>query len=260
MINIKSNEIHLWCAYDELIKDQDILQRYARMLNDEEKKQHSRFCFEKHRHQYLITRALVRTVLSSYINEVAPQQWEFKKNKYGKPFISNPLITVPLQFNISHTDKLIVLAVTIGQEIGVDAEYLLRSGDTIEIAERYFSNKEVQQLYTLSPENQKKHFYDLWTLSESYIKACGMGLSIPLNQFSLLFPNPGEITISFSKERNDQAEKWRFWQIQPNEMHRVALALKSNSSNCNYSINMRTSIPLLNSTEVNYPIIRKTYH
>ncbi len=127
---ISPHEIHLWYAYDEQIHDSQLLSRYFCLLNDEERAQQKRFYFEKHRHQYLIVRALVRTVLSLYVNEIAPENWQFKKNKYGKPTISNSELTIPLHFNISHSDKLVVLAVTVEQELGVDVEYLLRPGKT----------------------------------------------------------------------------------------------------------------------------------
>ena len=255
---ISPNEIHLWFANDEQIRDHQLLSQYSCLLNEEEKTQQKRFHFEKHRHQYLITRALVRTVLSLYLNEIAPEDWQFNKNKYGKPSIANSSLTSPLYFNISHSDKLIVMAVAIVQEIGVDVEYLMRKGKILDIAERFFAPKEVQDLLALPPENRTDRFFDLWTLGEAYIKACGAGLSIPLDHFSYSFPRPKEVVISFAPERDDHPEYWQFWQIHPNDIHKVALALKSEKMNYSYSISMRTIIPLSDITEVKYPIAMKT--
>ncbi len=61
------------------------------------------------------------------------------------------------------------------QEVGVDVEYLLRPGKTVELADSFFSPIETQQLLALPPEKQNDRFFDLWTLKEAYIKACGMG-------------------------------------------------------------------------------------
>ena len=61
---ISSNEVHLWYILDEQISDPALLLRYHRLLNEEETKQQKRFLFKKHRHQYLVTRALMRCVLS----------------------------------------------------------------------------------------------------------------------------------------------------------------------------------------------------
>ncbi len=257
-MNCDSHEIHLWYACDEQIRDTQLLSRYHSLLNEEESAQQKRFYFEKHRHQYLITRALVRTVLSLYVNEISPEQWQFTKNKYGKPSISNPIGTGPLHFNLSHTDKMVALAVTRSQEVGIDVEYLLRSARTVKLAESFFSPFEAEQLLALPPEKQTDRFFDLWTLKEAYIKACGMGLSIPLNHFSFSFPRQEEISISFAPERDDQPEFWQFWQIRPSDIHNVAMAIKGDKFNQSYSISMHKIIPLLDIAEVNYPIVRNT--
>ncbi|MES2826039.1 MAG: 4'-phosphopantetheinyl transferase superfamily protein [Pseudomonadota bacterium] len=251
---ISAGEVHLWFAYDDTIKDAQLLVQYLSVLNEAERAQQQRFHFEKHRHQYLITRALARSVLSMYVKNIVPEQWEFEKNDYGKPFISNSALTIPIRFNLSHADELIVMAVTLDQEVGVDVEYLPRAGKMLDIASSFFSPAEVQQLLSLPLEKQMNRFYDLWTLKEAYIKACGMGLSIPLDHFSYSFSPQGKITIDFKPERNDQPEFWRFWQIQPNAIHKISLALKSENLNNTFSISMREVIPLSRVIDVNYSL------
>lgn len=49
----------------------------------------------------------------------------------------------------------------------------------------FFSDEEVEDLNTRSLVGKIDYFYDLWTLKESYIKAIGKGLSIPLNSFTI---------------------------------------------------------------------------
>ena len=78
-----------------------------------------------------------------------------------------------------------------------------------------------------------------------------MGLSIPLCHFSYSFSRLGKISINFNPERNDQAENWQFWQIHPNNKHKVAMAVKDKKS---FTISMRNIIPLLGIDTVNYPI------
>ena len=251
---ISADEIHLWYVHNENIQDPYFISQYYTLLNDEEQLQQKRFYFEKHRHQYLLTRAMVRSVLSQYENKISPEKWEFEKNAYGKPFISNSASTLPLHFNISHTDELIVMGVTLHQEIGVDVEYLPRVGKTLDIANSFFSPTEIKQLFDLPQEKQKNRFFDLWTLKEAYIKACGMGLSIPLDHFSYCFSEHGKISIEFKPERNDQPELWQFWQVHPNDTHKISVAIKGDKINCPYSVSMRTIVPLSDITEVNYHI------
>jgi 4'-phosphopantetheinyl transferase len=148
-----------------------------------------------------------------------------------------------------------VLAITIGQELGVDVEYLLSPEKTVNIAESFFSPIEVQHLFTLPAKKRTDRFFDLWTLKEAYIKACGMGLSIPLDHVSFSFPRQEEISISFKPERDNQPEYWQFWQISPNDIHKVSMAIKTDKINVSYSITIREIVPLIDMVEVHYPIV-----
>lgn len=257
-IEIKENEIHLWYAHDEDIRDSNLLAEYLTLLSHEEHIQQQRFHFEKHRHQYLITRALLRSVLSLYINAIPPKAWKFKKNQYNKPYIANPQLPMALNFNLSHTEKMVVLAVTRDRDIGVDIEYLPRANVGLDIAMRYFSETEFQELCALPPESQKRRFFDLWTLKEAYIKARGMGLAIPLDQFSYSFPQPGEIQISFSQSLQDNSGSWRLWQFIPDETHIMGLALHTADTALQYIITTWKTVPLKDFEQISLPAINES--
>src|SRR6267154_2758726 len=95
-------EAHLWCLRPEEIDDPAVLRSCERLLSQDERSQHARFRFAEGRHQYLLTRALVRSLLSQYA-DVAPDRWRFERDRYGRPDIAEPLIPIPLAFNVSHT-------------------------------------------------------------------------------------------------------------------------------------------------------------
>jgi 4'-phosphopantetheinyl transferase len=252
-MNILDREIHLWLAYDHQIQDTELLGRYFAILDKEEQLQQKRFQFEKHRHQYLITRAMVRCVLSLYDNVIKPDEWRFEKTMYGKPFIRNTKMKIPLQFNLSHSEGIILLAITNGQEVGVDVECLLRHSPAQAIAKNLFSPVEIAQLTALPKKYQRNRFFELWTLKEAYIKACGMGLSIPLNQFTFSFSEFGTATISFDPQRNDQPALWHFWRIELNDTHKVALGLKNTGIHKCYSLSFRRIVPMQEVSAVEYP-------
>jgi 4'-phosphopantetheinyl transferase len=259
MDTIREKEIHLWFAYDARIREHELVEVYRQSLCKEEIDQLSRFKFAKHRHQYLITRALVRSVLSHYADDAyKPAEWVFSKNRYGKPYIGNFGFESTLRFNLSHCEQMVVLAVTRDREIGVDVEWTLRPGKTVELADNYFSPEEVAQLHGLSVELKNDRFFDLWTLKEAYIKACGVGLSIPLNSFSFALTAHSGISISFSSGRKDQPEDWQFWQISPNQTHKVAVAIKDDACKMPYSIRMTSIVPMHKMTHVGYPIFRQS--
>ena len=100
--------------------------------------------------------------------------------RVGKPTIAHPKDIAPLSFNLSHTERLIVCLVALDREVGVDAEDTERAGETVEVADRFFSPTEVAALRALPAQSRRRRFFQYWTLKEAYIKARGMGLSLPL--------------------------------------------------------------------------------
>ena len=117
----------------------------------------------------------------------------FGINEYGKPDLLGP---DDIHFNISHSEDLVVCAVD-SKLVGVDVE-LIKPID-FEIAERFFSRDEYISLLSKKDELRLKYFYTLWTLKESYIKAEGSGLSIPLDSFTIIEENK-RITIQTISE------------------------------------------------------------
>ncbi len=205
-------QVDLWCAFCESITDPPLLERYHELLTDAEQRQQSRFHFAHDRHRYLITRALVRTTLSRYA-DVAPQDWTFVPNSYGRPAISNDDARArDISFNLSHSRGLVVLAVTRGQELGVDTEDAVTRAPPLEIADRFFAPEETASLRAQPPEQQPQRFFQYWTLKESYIKARGMGLSLPLDAFAFHFPQPERVRLTIQPQLQDAPERWRFWQ------------------------------------------------
>jgi 4'-phosphopantetheinyl transferase len=231
MRSLSRDEAHLWYVFPEALTDPDLLLAYAALMAPEEAEQQMRFYFAEGRHEYLVTRALVRTVLSAYA-PVRPQDWVFKKNEYGRPEISGPATSpdaspLPkLAFNLAHTRGLIVCLVALDREIGIDVEHTTRASDTDQILDR-FSPLEAGTMRALSPEERRDRFFDYWTLKESYIKARGMGLAIPLAQFTFHLGGPHESPrISFDPALPDDASTWQFMLTSPTPEHRLAVAIR----------------------------------
>lgn len=256
-LTLATNEIHLWSVDPKSIQQPELLYAYSQLLSPEETTKQQRFRFEKDRHSALITRAFVRDLLSYYA-DVSPADWVFAKGLKDKPEIVNP--PLPLRFNISHTDNLIICAVMLNDDIGCDVENTKRTSDVLSIAKHAFSNVEVNDLLTQPTMLQISRFFDYWTLKESYIKAWGLGLSIPLKDFSFTLPERhqqedhdciDDIKLSFAAHRIDDANIWRNWLFYPNATHRVALSVRATSHNQNTEYKMRffNVTPLVNVTE-----------
>jgi len=242
MIAIAAGEAHLWYVFQDHIDDADLLARYHALLNAEERERQRRFVVERVRHEYLVTRALCRTTLSHYA-AVDPTAWQFSRNPRGRPEISGPRGVAPLRFNLSNTAGLIACLVTLGMDVGVDVEDTQRRGETVRIANRFFSASEVAALEALPPERQRRRFFEYWTLKESYIKARGMGLAIPLNQFSFHLDADKPITIAFDSRLADDPGAWQFGHYRPSERHLLSFAIRR-GGRPDLRLEVRETVPL----------------
>jgi 4'-phosphopantetheinyl transferase len=238
------DRIDVWLAYYGEISDPRVHAEYRALLTDEERGKEFRFYFPDDQRRYLVTRAMVRTVLSRYL-DVAPTDWRFANNPYGRPEIANlSRDECGLCFNISHTRGLIALAVTQHRELGVDVENVRTRDVSIEIADRFFAQAEVSELATVPPERQQDRFFEYWTFKESYIKARGMGLSIPLGQFSFHYPHERAVQFAVQPELGDDAARWSFWQYRPTSEHLLAVCAERRVGSAP-SLVLRRTVPLV---------------
>jgi 4'-phosphopantetheinyl transferase len=221
--------VHLWYTLSDDIAPPAALDAYLGLLSPEERTRHARFLNERARHEYLITRALCRTVLSRYV-DLAPVNWRFRVNEWGRPEIDVPELG-HLRFNLSNTRGLVACAVALDGEIGVDVEALDRVGDLLEIADGFMAAPESAAIRALPPDAQGLRFFTYWTFKEAYIKARGMGLSIPLDKFWFLLDGkdgkaqaPSGARLVLDPDMDDDASGWSFAQLQPTDRHLLAVA------------------------------------
>lgn len=251
-----SDPIHVWLLTHSEVMDEGLMQAYRGLLTEEERAQELRFRFPEGRKNYLLTRALVRTVLSRY-SSVQAHEWVFTKTDYGRPELSPAHEDAHnIIFNISHTRESIVLAVTRDREIGVDVESLEAKRVGLELARRVFAPREIEALSRLPETLQRERFLELWTLKESYIKARGMGLSIPTAKFGFDFVAEGGLSLSIDAELNDEPGRWRFVQFRPSANHIAAVCYEH--TGVAPSIVFTKVVPLLSESAFACPLGRAT--
>jgi 4'-phosphopantetheinyl transferase len=184
---------------------------------------------------------VVRTVLSKYA-PISPKEWRFSFNAYGRPAIANVTIAASgLTFNVSHTKDLILLAITENRHLGVDVENAIARAEVLDLARRYFAPEETAALLGLPQELVQRAFLDIWTLKESYVKARGLGLSIPLDEFFFRKGQTGDITFHIGSRLSDHALHWQFWQFQPKSPHIIAVCAENREIVTSFVV--RTIIP-----------------
>ncbi|MDC8758418.1 4'-phosphopantetheinyl transferase family protein [Janthinobacterium fluminis] len=237
---LRPGAVDVWVALTDAMPA-ELMALLKRVLNDDERCQQTKFMFEKDRRRYLLTRALVRYVLSRYV-PLQPAEWRFAATSHGRPFIVNRHPGVQgLTFNISHSDQVVVLGVTRDSALGIDVEDLQRNVP-LDIAESFFSAAEVRQLQSTAPALQARRFLDFWTLKESYIKARGKGLSLPLEQFGFELRGERQLQAHFDPCLDDAPDNWTFWQWHPSPDSIAALCVE-NRPGMETAITVRRTLP-----------------
>lgn len=245
-----SQTVDIWYALPGAIRNPELLAEYKEILSAEEMTRFARFWFERDRHLHLVAWALVRTTLSRYA-DVAPEAWEFRTNRWGRPEIAGPGGIAPLRFNLSHTRGLVACIVAEGVNVGVDVEDRRRPTHGPDIARRYFSAHEVEAFERLSDEEQETAFFEYWTLKEAYIKAVGVGISLGLGRFSfalddrgLAFDDPERRAprVSFHDGLEDDPAGWQFAQFEPTPNHAMAAAIRRSAGKDRH-IELREVVP-----------------
>ena len=238
MLDLKPDEIHFFYTLVDEIKDTGLLDKYRSVISEDEKRKVNRYVFEKDKHSCLVTRALLRFVLSAFTG-CDPERFEFIENKYGKPDLKPGLVTMPVKFNLSHSSNVTACALALGSEIGMDIEDYRRKID-LGLADRFFSKPESEYLRSCSDKDRQEVFFDFWTLKESYIKARGMGLSIGLDKFG--FEIDREMCIHFDESLNDSPDEWKFFGFSPVENYKAAISIQSALKN-SFKLHIYKCIP-----------------
>ena len=224
LAGLRAGELHLWCAAPDLAADPGPLEA---LLADEELARTRALVHPPRRAEQLLTRALVRAVLSVYAPH-APRDWRFRTGSHGRPELEPPS---PLRFNLSHCDGLVACLVGLEREVGVDVEPAGQGADALALAEGICSAAERRALAELpGAAAREAQALTLWTLKEAYVKARGLGLSLPVA--SLTFTLAADrISLVDPADAEPAPERWRFaaFALGP---HRAALAAGPGPDGC----------------------------
>ena len=240
--------VHVYVLQRNQCEAPALLQRYERLLSKKELESiQIDSLHEETRKERLQTRAMVRTVLSSYLVKKGmksddPARLEFTFNEKGKPFLSNKVgsgnESSLIQFSVSHSKNIIAMAVTTdGRRVGIDCEVeKRRTKDTcLKLAKRYFKKGEaverIKSALADDEEEGRKLFVRYWCLCESYVKALGVGISgRPFRNFDIALGKHKQEErdaphddITLVESDPETFGRWRF------QLFRETLPLKSES-------------------------------
>jgi 4'-phosphopantetheinyl transferase len=194
-VELNDDEVHVWLV-NAGAKDipQDGL---ATSLSEDEKERAARFKFAKDRRLYVAGHAALRSLLADYLR-VAADTIHFVSGPHGKPAIASPLAGGGLEFNLSHSHEVALVAVARQRAVGVDVEFVKREFSFDDLARRFFTTKEVAALFELPQPLQCEAFFKCWTSKEAFLKAKGTGLSGKLDEVGITLAADQQVRINAS--------------------------------------------------------------
>jgi 4'-phosphopantetheinyl transferase len=217
---LPDDEIHVWRASLDLPASG--LAKLRLILSPDERKRAGRFHFEADRRRSVIGRGYLRLLLGEILDSPA-DKLQFEYGEFGKPRLK-PVHGLPLQFNLSHSGELILIAVAKGRAVGIDVERIRTGLDFEGVAARFFSANECKILDSLAGPERDDAFFTCWTRKEAYLKARGNGLSIPLDQFDVSFLPDEEARLLETRHDPDEAGRWRLLPVSVSTGYVAALA------------------------------------
>lgn len=183
-------------------------------LSREETERAHRFHFERDRHMYVVAHGALRRVLAGYTG-VAANALAFDVGAAGKPALAIPVENTheaALEFNLSHSGNVILIAAARGRAVGIDVERWDRKVEHLSLAEHFFSPYERDALRELSSDADavNEGFFNAWSRKEAYLKALGTGITQGLHHFDVSL-RPGE-PAAILADRSDSAATTR-WEM-----------------------------------------------
>lgn len=215
-----ADEAHVWRA--SLDQPATVIAKLAPLLSQDEYQRARRYYRPVDRDRFIVGRGMLRKIISAYLS-LPPGQLRFTYNEYGKPTVSGDQNDRALNFNLSHSADLTLYAVTRGRAVGIDIEYIREDFATLEIAERFFSKDEVAALKSLPTEQRTMGFFNCWSRKEAFIKAKGMGVSYPLDRFTVsLAPGEPPALLKVDDDKREVA-RWKMYELKPGAGYAAAI-------------------------------------
>lgn len=222
LLSIQPGQVDLWFAQTTHLQHTGTEQHLRNFLPDHELAEVDACLRPGEKINKAVARTLLRMALSRYA-ALPPHLWRYRRSLHGKPEIDNP--GIDLRFNLSHCRDLVVCAVTRSAAIGVDVERIRTRPRLSKVSAEVFDPQELFDLGHLDESGQTKRFFDYWTLKESFVKASGAGLTMPLNEVGFKL-GLSEALISIPQNRSESTHNWRSWLWPLTPQHRLALTLK----------------------------------
>ena len=232
MLDLQPHQVDVWRVSLDLPTDS--VKSIETSLSADESQRAARFHFAGDRDRFIAAHGSLRDILARYLH-CEPSQLNFSVNPYGKPALQDH----KLEFNLSHSADFAMVVVAGAGKVGVDIERIRPGISSQVIARQYFSRNEVAELELLALEQREVAFFTCWTRKEAYIKAQGLGLSLPLDSFDVsLTPNESAI-VRATRPDPKEAARWTLLSLHVDPRYESAVAVRPNGGSESHGLEFR---------------------
>lgn len=231
-ISLEQNVVHLWGI--DLDGSRHSLEQCAQWLDEEEQRRAARLVREEDRQRYVLAHGGLRAVLSRHLG-INPDVVELSRNEAGKPFVTRKLQGQSVTFNMSHAHGRALIAVSMGQEVGVDLERIRLEVEVEKLSERYFAPSEHASIMQLTEEQRAARFFCYWVAKEAVLKAQGIGLQA-LSQCEILLGADGVCAGILAPEGSQLQDNWRVRVLSCDEGWEAAVAAQGTDWTVQYGL------------------------
>jgi 4'-phosphopantetheinyl transferase len=221
-LRLSPGEVHVLCASADVSEQR--LNQLTDLLSRDERERAGRFYFRKDRDRFVARRGLLREILGRYL-QLSPDWLRFSQGKNGKPGLARAVTEPAVQFNLAHSNSVVLFAITMQGDIGVDIEFIRTIPDLHELVLSVCSRREQVQWDLLTPARRLPAFFDLWTRKEAFLKGTGQGLGKPPQEIEISTrPNEREQAISVL-DQGREAREWTLRSLSTGE-YAITVAFK----------------------------------
>jgi 4'-phosphopantetheinyl transferase len=220
MPSLSPSEVHVWRAQQSPAQERDT--KLLDVLSPEERRRAERFLIPAARDEFVWRRTTLRRVLARYL-ACAPADLELVTGRWGKPELADTHGS-QVRFNVAHSHELLLLAVSLSREVGVDVEHVRAVPNGLRLARQFFTEREARELARLPEQELERGFFGCWTRKEAYVKATGRGLTTQLRSFSVTLAPRRHVPLTLEDHDDACGGLWDIRELRPAQGYVGALA------------------------------------
>lgn len=216
---LRESEVHLWRV--DLRRPPEGVDTFRQLLSESEKRRCDAIRVPQERASYCICHGYLRMLLARY-GCGKPDEIRIAIGEYGKPAIDPTQHDIGIDFSLSHSGGVALIALARSRQVGVDVQEFLSSVPTGDISRRFFSPQEYESIRLQPKDSRVAAFYSCWARKEAAIKALG-GSIARLSSEVIVSTDPGEPAQLLRMPPGENSHGWRLQDLPVGEGYAGAL-------------------------------------